>query len=313
LWLWRLTTAPGESFRGPPPTPAPAEIDLAARLRVTVEALAGGIGPRALTRGDSLHQAELWLRDAFAELGYEVIAHRIETGAGVAHNLEVILRGRDPDLPAIVIGAHYDTVPGTPGADDNASGVAALLELTRELRGESPGRSVHFVAYANEEPPYFQREGMGSLTHARALREAGTELLGMVSLESIGYYDSAPGSQQFPPGLALLYPDTGDFVAFVSDLGSREWVERWTGAFREHAEVPSEAFSGPGWIQGVGWSDHWSFGTHGYPALMVTGTATYRNPHYHEPGDLPGTLDYETLALVTSGLAGALRGIAGEE
>lgn len=311
-WLGSRTTAPGDTYRGPPRALAPAELDLAERLRVTVEALAGEIGPRALARGDSLHLAELWIRAEFARLGYEVIAQRIECAAGIAHNLEVAVPGRDPAAPAILIGAHYDTIAGTPGADDNASGVAALLELAGRFRDATPRRALRFVAFANEEPPFFQREGMGSLAAARALQEAGTELRGMVSLESIGYYDPAPGSQRFPPGLAAFYPDTGDFVAFVGDLRSTEWVSRWVGEFREHAQVPSEAFTGPGWIRGVDWSDHWSFSTHGYRALMVTDTAIFRNPNYHEPGDLPGTLDYEVLARVTTALGDALAAIAEE-
>jgi len=309
-WLASRTRAPGESRPGAPPPPVAAELELADRLRATVEALAGGIGPRALSRGDSLARAEAWLRAAFAELGYDVTAHPVESAAGLAHNLEALLVGREPALPSIVIGAHYDTVLGSPGADDNASGVASLIELARELRGTPPRRTIRFVAFANEEPPFFQRAGMGSLEYARSLREAGIELRGMVSLESIGYYDPTPGSQHFPAGLAALYPDTGDFIAFVGNVGSARWVERWTGAFRAIAEVPSEAFSGPGWITGVGWSDHWSFWTHGYDALMVTGTATFRNPNYHEATDRPGTLDYETLARVTEALAGALREIA---
>jgi Zn-dependent M28 family amino/carboxypeptidase len=275
--------------------------------------LAGEIGVRALGVGDSLARAEAWLRHELESLRFEVRAQRIDTADGTSHNLEVIVPGRDPTLPAIVVGAHYDSYAATPGADDNASGVAALLEIARSFAGASPRRTIRLVCFANEEPPYFQCPGMGSLEYARALQGEGVALHGMISLESIGYYDASPGSQRFPAAaLRLFYPDRGDYVAFVGDSASREWVDRVVGAFRAHAEVPSEAFSGPRAIPGVDWSDHWSFWSHGYRALMVTDTATYRNPNYHEPGDLPATLDYQTLAGVVRGLTAALREIAEE-
>jgi Zn-dependent M28 family amino/carboxypeptidase len=212
----------------------------------------------------------------------------------------------------IVIGAHYDTVPGSPGADDNASAVAALIELAGLLRREPlpAGRSVRLVAFANEEPPYFMSGEMGSYAWAKRARERAEPVLAMFSLEMLGYYRDAPGSQGFPFPLGFFYPDRADFVAFVGDLGSRDLVRRALAAWRAAVPFPSQGVAAPALIPGVTWSDHWSFRSHGFPAIMLTDTAFYRYPHYHLPSDTPDKLDYERLARVTLGLAAMLRELA---
>jgi len=166
------------------------------------------------------------------------------------------------------------------------------------------------VLFANEEPPYFQHAGMGSLTHARASARRDDHIDAMLSLESLGYYAEAPGSQRYPWPIGLLYPDRADFVAFVGNVGSRALVREAIGTFRSAVSFPSEGAALPASIPGVGWSDHWSFWESGYRAVMVTDTAPYRNPNYHEPTDLPGTLDYQRLARVTIGLTHVVEHLA---
>ena len=211
----------------------------------------------------------------------------------------------------IVVGAHYDSIAGATGANDNGSGVAAVLELARLMRGAQLERSVRFVAFVNEEPPFYRTGEMGSQYYARRSRERGENVVAMLSLETIGYYSDRGGSQRYPFPLGLFYPASGNFVAFVSKLGSRRLLHRALGAFRRHAEFPSEGVAAPAFIPGVDWSDHWSFWQQGYPALMVTDTALYRYPWYHSVQDTPDKIDYERLARVVTGLGGMLEELAG--
>lgn len=180
-----------------------------------------------------------------------------------------------------------------------------MLELARVLRPLS-GRSrlrIRLVLFVNEEPPFFKTEAMGSLVYARALKASGEPVVGMISLETLGFYSDVPGSQHYPAPLGSLYPSTGNFVAFVGTTGSRAWVRRWVGAFRAAAPFPSVGGTAPGLVQGIDWSDHWSFGQVGISALMVTDTAPFRYPWYHDAQDRPDRVDYERLARVVSGLA----------
>jgi Zn-dependent M28 family amino/carboxypeptidase len=206
----------------------------------------------------------------------------------------------------LVIGAHYDTVPGSPGADDNASGVAVLIELARM---QLPAR---FVAFTNEEMPYFQSGEMGSHAWATRAKANGEKVKAMISLEMLGYYREERGSQQYPPPLSWFYPDRADFIAFVGDLGARSLVRPAIGAFRASTRFPSEGVAAPAAIPGVTWSDHWSFREQGFPAIMVTDTAFYRYPHYHLPSDTPEKLDYLRMARVTLGLAAVVKELANE-
>jgi Zn-dependent M28 family amino/carboxypeptidase len=201
-----------------------------------------------------------------------------------------------------VIGAHYDSVAGTAGANDNASGVAALLELGRLLKKTKPERTVRLVAFVNEEPPWFQTEEMGSLVYARRAKKRGERIVAMLALETIGCYSDLPKSQHYPAPFNMFYPDTGNFIAFVGNLRSRSLLRRAIGTFRATTPFPSEGVAAPESISGIGWSDHWSFWQEGYPALMVTDTAPFRYLHYHESEDTPEKLDYERMARVVTGL-----------
>ena len=295
-----MTAMPGASYTGVLPALTEEGHALAARLRRHVETLA------ASQRNTDLETPAQYIETAFAAHGLGPARHEFRSGERTVRNVEVGATSGS----IVLVGAHYDTVPGSPGADDNASGVAALIELAGVLGKE--GLPIRFVAFANEEMPYFLSEEMGSWRSARRSRERGETVRAMLSLEMLGYYRDTPRSQTYPPPLGLLYPDRANFIAFVGDLGARHLVRRAVGLFRKHAQFPSEGVAAPSFVPGVTWSDHWSFRRHGFPAVMVTDTAFNRYPHYHLPSDTPEKLDYERLARVTLGLAGVLRELAAE-
>ena len=220
-------------------------------------------------------------------------------------NIEV-----NPPECRVVVGAHYDTVPGSPGADDNASAVAALIELAGMLGKE--GLPLRFAAFANEEEPHFMGPDMGSWVSAKRSRDRGEKLAAMLSLEMLGYYSDRPGSQRYPRPLGLFYPDRGNYIAFVGDWGVFRLVRKCCSKFKANSSFPAEWLAGPASIPGVTRSDHWSFRTLGFPAIMVTDTAYNRNPHYHKASDTPDTLDYGRMAQVTLGLAAMLKDLAHE-
>ncbi|HEV7241254.1 MAG TPA: M20/M25/M40 family metallo-hydrolase [Thermoanaerobaculia bacterium] len=221
-------------------------------------------------------------------------------------NLIVEIRGTTCPEEIVIVGAHYDSVDGSPGADDNASGVAGMLALARRFAKAKPARTLRFVAWTNEEPPHFQTRTMGSYVYARRCRERKERIVAALSLEMLGYYDDERGSQQYPPPLAALYPDTANFIGFAGNLGSRALVMRCVKAFRARTTFPAIAAVLPELIPQTGWSDQWSFWQFGWPALMVTDTALFRNPHYHTASDTPDKLDYERMAMVVDGLAGVV-------
>jgi hypothetical protein len=305
------TRMPGRSHRGALPPLTEEEAALERRLAAHVAHLARTIGERHFARPEGLEEAVRYLQAAFAGLGYETRVHEFEAWGATFHNVEVELPGGERADEIVVVGAHYDTVRGTPGADDNASGVAALIEVARLLRGSAPARTVRFVALANEEPPFFRGPDMGSYRYARRCRERGEEVAAMFALESLGYYDDVPGSQRYPPPLGLLYPDRGDFIAFVGNLRSARLVRQAIGAFRQGTPFPSEGIAAPPLVPGVGFSDQRSFWVHGYPALMITDVPLYRNPHYHRATDTPEQVDTARLARVTGGIARVVAHVAG--
>jgi Zn-dependent M28 family amino/carboxypeptidase len=245
-------------------------------------------------------------------MGYAVVEQTYTVGGQPLSNLEAQLIGSDNTAGQAVIGAHYDNVEGTVGADDNASGVAAALELARLLRTSKLRRTVRFVFFVNEEPPYFQTEQMGSLVYARNLRRDGVRVEAMISLETIGFYSDAPGSQKYPPGLNLFYPSRGDFVAFVGNPESRDLLRRAVRTFRESAQFPSEGIAAPASWPGIGWSDHWSFWQEGYPAIMITDTAPFRYPYYHTALDTVDKIDFEKMARVVDGMRNVVASLADE-
>ncbi|MEA3035936.1 MAG: hypothetical protein QOH04_1701 [Sphingomonadales bacterium] len=304
--LW-MTSVPGRSWSGPLPPLSPGETALAARLRADVEAVAAE--PHNVAHPQALEQSARYLEGRLAGFGYPVVRQRFRAVGIAVRNFEAVVEPARADAPTIVIGAHYDSVGGAPGANDNATGAAALIELARGLAPLS-GRSrlrLRLVLFVNEEPPFFKTEAMGSLVYARALRRSGERVQGMIALETLGFYRDAPGSQHYPPPLGAFYPDTGNFVAFVGTTGSRSWVRHTVRDFRAAARFPSEGGTAPGFLQGIDWSDHWSFGQISVPALMVTDTAPFRYPFYHTREDTPDKVDYARLARVVAGLERMLR------
>ncbi len=293
---------PGQSYKGALPPLSSEESALADRLRAHVEKLAGEIGERNTVHYNALYTAADYIESCFRALGLPVHEEKYRVDDKEASNIVAEIKGRAHPDEIVVIGAHYDTVEGSPGANDNASGVAAVLELARLFKDAKPQRTIRFVAFVNEEPPYFQTEEMGSMVHARQAKKQGDKVVAMLALETIGCYSDQPKSQKYPAPFNFFFPDTGNFIGFVSDLGSRTLLRNVVGTFRETTRFPSEGVGAPGWIQGIGWSDHWSFWQAGYPALMVTDTAPFRYPHYHEPTDTPEKLDYGRMARVVAGV-----------
>jgi Iap family predicted aminopeptidase len=284
---------PGTSHAGPLPPLTGETRALSLRLRLHVAALA------AKERNVDLETPARYIEQAFRSQGLEFSVQQFVSAGRTVRNIEA-------GAGDIVVGAHYDTVPGSPGADDNASGVAVLIELA------AMKVPVRLVAFANEEPPYSFGPDMGSWAWAKRARDRGESIRAMFSLEMLGYYRDTAGSQRYPAPLGLFYPDRADFIAFVGDLGARSLVRRSIGAFRKTAKFPSEGVAAPSFIPGVTWSDHWSFRRHGYPAIMITDTAFYRYPHYHLPSDTPDKVDYERMARVTLGLAAMLNELANQ-
>jgi hypothetical protein len=287
----------------------PAEIELRAELTADVQKLAGEIGERNLQHYAQLNAAADFIQGSFSRAGLLPRRNTYELLGRACHNIEAEIPGARPEI--VVIGAHYDSVLGSPGANDNASGVAALLALARRFAGKPAAQTLRFVAFVNEEPPYFQTEQMGSFVYAKQCKARGDQISAMISLETVGYFSDKPGSQNYPsPGLGAFYPTTGNFIGFVGNVGSRALVRRVIGLFREQAKVPSEGAALPSFIPDVAWSDQWSFWQCGYPAMMMTDTAPFRYPHYHESTDTPDKLEYDRFALVVSGMERVIEELA---
>ena len=278
------------------------ERELQRRLEGHVRALAGKIGERNVFRPARLDAAAVYLETTLRALGHRVESQPFESAGAAVRNLEVAQSGRSQPDEIIVVGAHYDSVVGSPGANDNASGVAAVIELSRLLAERELPRSVRFVLFVNEEPPFYLTGDMGSLHYARRAKERGDHIVAMFSLETIGYFSEDEGSQHYPFPFSFFYPSRGNFIGFVGNLASRGLVRRAVGSFRRHSPLPSEALAAPGWITGVGWSDHWSFWQEGYPGVMVTDTALFRYEAYHTSQDTPDRVLYGHLARVAAGL-----------
>ncbi len=294
---------PGERHAGPLP---PIDADVAAiraEVEADVRALATTIGERNVGRPRKLEAAARHVEAAFAACGLAPRRQTFDCRGVACANVVAEVPGGALRPEIVVVGAHYDSVTGCPGANDNATGAAALLALARRFAATKPVRTLRFVEFVNEEPPWFQTDDMGSVVYAKSCRDAGDDVRAMVSLETLGCYRDAPGSQKYPaPGLSMAYGTRGDFVAFVGDVASRALVREAVGVFRARCAFPSVGSALPSWVPGVGWSDQWSFWRQGYRGVMVTDTAPFRYEWYHTAGDTPDKVDFERLARVTSGL-----------
>jgi Zn-dependent M28 family amino/carboxypeptidase len=304
------TSMPGVSYAGPLPD-VPEINETGERLATHVRTLAGEIGERHFWRGRSLDEAANYIEDRFREFRYVPRIEEVDNRG--ARNILVDLHGTRTQQRILVIGAHYDSRLFTPGADDNASGVAMLLELARAFSGRRQPLTLRFIAFTNEERPFFGTPRMGSRVSAERSRTAGEEIVGMYSLEMLGFYSDEKGSQRYPRVIKNKYPDAGNFVAFVGNINSRSFLHESLAAFRASARFPSAGLSMPQLlVPGIRRSDHSSYWTNDYPAVMITDTAEYRNPNYHQLTDTPDTLDYERMALVLEGLITMIESMAAD-
>ncbi len=279
-------------------------------LRSDVEALVA-LGPRDADSHEGNDRAAVFVRDAFVAAGLEPTYQSFEVASSSHVSRNVVARIGPSEGPRVVVGAHYDACGALPGADDNASGVAALLELARLLAKDPPAGPVELVAFANEEPPDFATPGMGSVHHAAALVGEGVEVKAMICLEMVGYFDDAPDTQRYPLALmGAIYPTRGDFIAVIGNVGGAGLVRDVKRAMVGASPLPVESINAPEAIPGVDFSDHRSYWAHDIPAVMVTDTAFYRNDRYHTARDLPETLDYEKMADVVAGVDAAVRALA---
>jgi hypothetical protein len=337
-WLiWQFAVAPmvrmpGKSFKGPLSPLSDQEQELAFWLRLHVTKLSGNLGAASLTAApENLETAGMYIENHLQTAGLDTTSQWFKVGS---QRMQAYLKQHQPDYPiapligketrniigelpgngssdeVIVVGAHYDTPFDLPGANDNRSSIGALLLIALALKGKRLKRTVRFVAFANEEPPFFRTEDMGSAHYAKLCHDRGDRIKAMVCFDTIGYYSNEPGSQKYPKPFGLLYPNTGNFISFVGNRQSRPLVREFTRLFRKNAKFPSQGAAVPQSIPGVDYSDHLWFWHYGYPALMVTDTAFCRYPHYHTYEDTPDKVDYESLARVVSGLIGTIEDLA---
>ena len=295
---------PLQPLRSPAEPLPQRDQDLAVRLRAHVTAIASV--PHNVTYYAELEKAAAVIEGRLTDFGFDPQAQEyVVDGTIPVRNIEAVIepaiQQRSP--PTFVIGAHYDSPDDCPGANDNGTGVAALLEIARALSNHRPERHrLRLQFFVNEEAPYCKTPDMGSWQAANRLKEQGENINGMVALETLGYFSQEPRSQDFPVPFNWIYPDTGNFVAFVGLPGARNFTHTLTRKFRKLSGFPAIGGIAPGFIPGIDLSDHWAFDQFGFPALMVTDTAPFRNPYYHQLNDTPDNVDYENLARITRGL-----------
>jgi len=306
-----LTSMPGKSHQGPLPALTKEQAGLSMELRLSVERLAGSIGERNYIYLKNLNAAADFIEQSLKRTGLNVERHSYSVDDKTYYNIEAEKKGHGDIDRIIIIGAHYDSVCGSRGANDNASGIAALLALARRLAEKPAASTMRFVAFSNEEPPFFWTKDMGSYVYARRCKERKENIAAMLSLETIGCYYEREGTQHYMFPLGLFYPSRGNFIALVSNLSSRELLQKTISSFRRNTKFPSEGGSFPWFTPGVFWSDHWPFWKMGYPALMITDTALFRYPYYHTGEDTPDRLDYDRMARVVTGLENMIEELAG--
>lgn len=288
-----------------------AILSIQKQLESHVKVIAHDIGERHALMPETLEITAAYIEDQFTDMQY---IPRSEVVNNKGHRNIVVerygLRHRDK---IVVIGAHYDSVILSPGADDNASGVAVLLELARKFSDKRLAYTTRFVAFVNEERPYFGRDDMGSMYHAKRSKERNEQVIGMFSIEMVGYYSDQPHSQRYPPIVRSFYPDRANFIAFVGNLMSRDFAHTSISSFRNSAKLPSEGLIAPRFlVPDIRRSDHSSFWFHGIPAIMITDTANFRNRRYHRATDTFNTLHYPSMALLVDGLGGMLESMSSD-
>jgi Zn-dependent M28 family amino/carboxypeptidase len=306
--------SPWLSYRGGLPELTQVEADTSRNLRKHLDRLCVEIGERDYQHPENLVKSISYIKGELESMGYEVALQEVPNPEAITgtrqpfYNIVAERRGAKSPGKIIVVGGHYDSVAGHDcvGADDNASAIAVLLELARLGQDWKPEKTLRFVAFCNEEPPFFNTDYMGSYVYAKNCRERGEDIEAMFCLEMLGYYSDERGSQNYPYPLGTILKailgDRGNFVAFISNLESRELMVESLQTFRNSTKFPSHGIALPSFVTGVDWSDHRSFWGKGYKAIMIGDTALYRNKYYHTPEDTPDKLDYDKMARVTAGL-----------
>ena len=307
--VW-FTAMPLHSYSGALQPLTANEAQIRDDLAGYVNQLSLAIGERNMDHIDSLNAAADYLLHTLGQESFALSTYQYLVRGKFVKNIEVRVTGMTWPAKNVVVGAHYDSAQGSPGANDNATGVAAVLELARLLKDSRPDQTIRFVFFVNEEPPYFQTDSMGSLAYAKNLRSQNVNVSAMISLETIGYYSDAQDSQHYPAGFGLLYPNVGNFIGFVGNPASRDLVRHALRTFRQSAHFPSEGVDAPAWLTGIGWSDQWSFWQQGYHGIMVTDTALFRYPYYHSSGDTPDKVQFDKMARVVEGLQRVILGLA---
>jgi len=308
IGLRYMTLMPNTSYEGKLEPLSSKEIAISSELNKHVTFISKEIGERNYVAYGNLLKTKDYIISSLKQYGYTVQEHSYKISNTTFSNIEATLTGSLNSKDIFIIGAHYDSVITSPGADDNASGVAALLVLAKIFSKEKVKRTIKFVAFVNEELPFFMTKNMGSKAYLNQLKKDGN-IFGMISIESIGYYSDAEKSQSYPLFLNFFYPNKGNFIAFASNLSSKKLLYYAIDSFRKDQKFPSEGIIGPSWFPGIGWSDQWSFWQKNIPAIMVTDTVPFRNPHYHTSSDTADTLDYDKMATVVSGLNVVIRDI----
>jgi Zn-dependent M28 family amino/carboxypeptidase len=303
LWFW--VTQPLFSRA----TPNPQRTVDPARLEAHVRKLSVELGPRDESHIENLDRVAEYIKSEFSQTT-TLVSEQPYRVQGKSHR-NVVAQFGPESAERIVVGAHYDTAGPLPGADDNASGIAGLIELARLLSRQPPPMRVELVAFTLEEPPYFGTTGMGSSVHAESLRKQNVRVRAMFSLEMIGYFSDAPNSQQFPVGvLSAFYPSTGNFIGVVGRLGEWSLVRRTKAAMRNAAPLPVYSINAPTIVPGVDFSDQLNYWHAGYSAVMISDSAFYRNHNYHTAQDTPERLDYKRMAMVVEGVYAAVTDLA---
>lgn len=285
------------------------------RLFRHVDMLASVIGPRFPGKRGTMQATAAYIESELKALGLTVTRERYDIDGQPIDNLVVNMPGTHRPDEIVILGAHYDSTPTTPGADDNGSAVAVLIETARLLKGFAPRRTVRFVAFACEESPYFHTGEMGSMIHAQGCADRRENVVAMLCLEMVGYFVDGRNSQQVPPAipkwLRCLFPSRGNFLAAVANPRSWKLCWQFRRGFKKATRFPLFSIVLPELIPEIHLSDHRGFWLQGFPALMLTDTSFLRNPNYHQWTDTPDTLDYDRMAQVTIGVAGAVRRISG--
>ncbi len=274
-------------------------------LRRHVYHLSETIGERHIWKDGSLAKAAEYIDSVFRGNNMAVDKQMLSCYGKSVSNLIVKKQGQNPDL--IVLGAHYDTVPGSPGADDNASAVAVMLEVARLCQDIQTKSTITFAALVNEESPCYGTENMGSMVYAESLKKSNAPVKLMICLESVGYFPNNE-NQKYPfPGMGLFYPRTADFLGIVGNLISIRYVTALARAIRKNADIKVRTLVAPEYVAGINRSDHFAFWHYGYKAVMITDTAFFRNKNYHRETDTIDTLDFYSMTQIVKGLYNALK------